>query len=499
MEGIKLGLKENWRQFTLLVVVNAFVGGMVGMERSILPEIAEQEFGMVVKTAILSFIVVFGITKAIANYYTGALANKVGRKNLLTIGWLFALPVPFILMYAPNWNWIVFANALLGINQGLTWSSTVVMKIDLVGEKNRGLAMGLNESVGYLAVGGVAFLTGWVASEYGLRPYPFYLGVGFAILGILFSWLFVKDTIHHVNYERVSSNIPKLKKIFWETSWGNKNLGSISQAGLVNNLNDGMVWGLFPLFLATRNFSIEEIGTIVAIYPSVWGLGQLFTGKLADLYDKKQLLFWGMFAQGAALFVMIWATSFTHFAILSVVLGLGTALVYPTFLAGVAQFTHPEQRAKSIGIFRLWRDLGYAVGAILTGVIADSMGLISSVAIISILTIMSSLIILFRMNTKMDLHPKCISQEELENKLFKGKILLVDVRSNAEYMAQHIEGAVNIHKEDFERNIEFFKQYDLIVTACGKGGGRSEEAAKMLNAMGIKANWLYGGTFGWLK
>lgn len=406
MDGIKLGLKANWKQFTLLVIVNAFVGGMVGMERSILPKIAEQEFGMVAKTAILSFIVVFGITKAITNYYTGTLANTIGRKNLLTIGWLFALPIPFILMYASNWNWIVFANVLLGINQGLTWSSTVVMKIDLVGEKDRGLAMGLNESAGYLAVGGVAFLTGWMASEYGLRPYPFYLGVVFSILGTLISWFLVNDTIHHVEHETVTSNISKLKNVFWETSWGNKNLGSITQAGLVNNLNDGMVWGLFPVLLSTRNFSIEEIGTIVAIYPSVWGLGQLFTGKLADTFDKKQLLFWGMFAQGAALFAMIWAISFTHFIILSIVLGLGTALVYPTFLASVAQFTHPEQRAKSIGIFRLWRDLGYAVGAILTGVIADSIGLISSVFTIAVLTIISSLIILFRMDTFMSLRTK---------------------------------------------------------------------------------------------
>lgn len=395
---VKLGLKENWKQFSILVIVNAFVGGMVGIERSILPQIAADEFGMLVKTAILSFIVVFGITKAITNYYTGVLANRVGRKNLLIIGWIIALPIPFILMYAPNWNWFVFANVLLGINQGLTWSSTVVMKIDLVGEKNRGLAMGINESAGYLAVGGVAFLTGWIASEYGLRPYPFYLGVGFAILGLVASWFLVKDTIHHLKSEQIVSKVPLLSNVFWETTWKNPNLGSVSQAGLVNNLNDGMVWGLFPLLLATRGFSIEEIGIIVAVYPSVWGLGQLFTGKLADLFQKKLLLFWGMFLQAIALLVMLKATSFSHFVLLSVILGLGTALVYPTFLAAVADYTHPTQRAKSIGIFRLWRDLGYAFGAVITGIIADTLGLLTSVGTIAFLTLISALIILIRMN-----------------------------------------------------------------------------------------------------
>ncbi len=398
MTEVKLGLKENWKQFALLLIINAFVGGMVGLERSILPKIAEQDFAMIAKTAILSFIVVFGITKAITNYFAGAFADKIGRKNLLVIGWLFALPIPFILIYAPNWNWVVFANILLGINQGLTWSSTVVMKIDLVGQKNRGLAMGLNESVGYLAVGGVAFLTSWIASEYGLRPYPFYLGMGFSVLGLLGSYFLVKDTIHHVAQENTTSAVEKLKNIFWETTWKNPNLGSISQAGLINNLNDGMVWGLFPILLASRQFSLEEIGVIVAVYPAFWGIGQLFTGKLADHYSKKWMLFIGMFVQGITLLLMIYATQFSDFVILSAVLGLGTALVYPTFLAGIAQYTHPSQRAKSIGIFRLWRDLGYAFGAILTGIIADHWGILPSVGVIGGLTLISALVILIRMN-----------------------------------------------------------------------------------------------------
>jgi MFS family permease len=267
MEPVQLGLRENWKQFFLLVVINAFVGGMVGLERTILPEIAEVDFGIAAKTAILSFIIVFGIVKAVTNYYTGALADRFGRKNLLTLGWLVALPIPFVLIYAPSWSWIILANVLLGINQGLTWSSTVVMKIDLVGEKNRGLAMGLNESAGYLAVGGVAFLTGWIASEYGVRPYPFYLGIAFVFIGLISSWLLVKDTAHHVKKETTTSQLPLLKNVFWETTWKNRNLGSISQAGLVNNLNDGMVWGLLPILLATKNFGLEEIGKIVALYP----------------------------------------------------------------------------------------------------------------------------------------------------------------------------------------------------------------------------------------
>lgn len=394
----KLGLKENWKQFTLLVIINGFVGGMVGLERTLLPQIAEAEFMLAAKTAILSFIVVFGISKAITNYYTGVLANRVGRKNLLIIGWIVALPVPLLLMYAPNWNWVVLANLLLGINQGLTWSSTVVMKIDLVGEKNRGLAMGLNESAGYLAVGFVAFSTAWIAAEYGLRPYPFYLGIGFAIIGLLSSWLLVRDTRQHVALETQHSSIQKLQNIFWETSWKNNNLGSISQAGLVNNLNDGMIWGLFPMLLSAKNFEITSIGKLVAIYPVVWGLGQLVTGKLSDLWDKKKMLFWGMLLQGLAILLMVYADTFWTLAILAVILGLGTAIVYPTFLAAIADNTHPEQRAKSIGVFRLWRDLGYAVGAILTGVIADILGIMPAVAFIGAITLISSMIIKFRMN-----------------------------------------------------------------------------------------------------
>jgi MFS family permease len=395
---VKLGLKENWQQFTLLVGINAFVGAMVGLERTILPQIAEADFGIAAKTAILSFIVVFGISKAITNYYTGAWANRVGRKNLLAIGWLFALPVPIILIYAQDWNWIVAANVFLGINQGLTWSSTVVMKIDLVGERNRGLAMGLNESAGYLAVGSVAFFTGLIASEYGLRPFPFYMGIVFALIGLLSSWLLVKDTIHHIKKEAEHSNILPLKNIFIETSWLNKNLGSISQAGLINNLNDGMIWGLLPILLIGKGFTLTEVGKLVAIYPIVWGLGQLFTGKMADHLKKKSMLFWGMFVQGLAIIIMSYVNAFSAFAILGVVLGIGTAVVYPTFLAAMADYTHPQQRAQSIGVFRLWRDLGYAIGAIVSGVVADVFGINYSILLIGVITVGSALVIKLRMD-----------------------------------------------------------------------------------------------------
>jgi MFS family permease len=397
LRQIQLGLKENWKQFTLLVIVNAFVGGMIGMERNILPQIAEVEFHISAKTAILSFIIAFGVVKAIANYFTGSLANKLGRKNLLLIGWLFGIPVPFILMYAGNWNWIIVANILLGINQGLAWSSTVVMKIDLVGEKQRGFAMGINEFAGYIALSVVAFLTGWIASEYGLRPYPFYIGIVLAVLGLLVSLLFVRDTRRHVARETTTSNIARLKRIFWETTWANKNLGSVTQAGLVNNLNDALTWGLLPLMLYAKGFTIGEIGLITAIYPAIWGIGQLFTGKMADYFCKKDLLFWGMLIQGLALIILPFALTMTHFIVISGILGWGTAMVYPTFLATVAENTHPADRAKSVGIFRLWRDLGYAIGAILTGLIADSFGMNASVLVIGLITIFSAAVIFYRM------------------------------------------------------------------------------------------------------
>ena len=397
--AVKLGLRENWKQFTILVVINALVGGMVGLERSILPGIAEQDFDLTAKSAILTFIVVFGISKAITNYYAGILASRFGRKKLLVAGWMAGIPVPLILMFATGWNGIIAANVLLGINQGLTWSSTVVMKIDLVGPKERGLAMGINESAGYLAVGATAFLTGWIASESGLRPYPFYLGLFFVIAGLFGSLLLVKDTTHHVELENESTTIPVLRNVFLDTSWRQPTLGAITQAGLVNNLNDGMIWGLLPLLLKSKGFSLAQIGTIVAIYPMVWGLLQLGTGKLADVWNKKDMLIGGMLLQGMAIISMVWAFSFNAFMVLSILLGLGTALVYPTFLAAITQNTPPQQRAGSIGVFRLWRDLGYAVGALLTGAIADRFGMVEAIGWTGTITLLSAVIILVRMKS----------------------------------------------------------------------------------------------------
>ncbi|HET9432897.1 MAG TPA: MFS transporter [Chitinophagaceae bacterium] len=402
MKSVQLGLKENWKQFTLLVIINGFVGGMVGLERSILPRIAEVEFHIAVKTAILSFIVVFGIVKAITNFYAGALADKFGRKKLLVAGWIIGIPIPFILMFAPSWSWIIAANVLLGINQGLTWSSTVVMKIDLVGEKQRGFAMGLNEFAGYISVAIIAFLTGWIASEYGIRPYPFYLGIGLVFLGLLGSIFLIKDTKHHVAKETISNTIPRLKNIFWDTTWKDKNLGSVTQAGLINNLNDGMAWGIFPILLATKGFTIGEIGIVASIYPAIWGIGQLFTGRMADKFCKKDMLYIGMLLQAIALVTLIWANTMLHFILLSSILGWGTAMVYPTFLATVAENTNPHDRAKSIGIFRLWRDLGYAIGAILTGIIADLISINAAILFIGLLTLASALIIEYRMKCKKD-------------------------------------------------------------------------------------------------
>ena len=397
MKNVKLGLRENWKAFTILVVVNAFVGGMVGIERSIFPKFAETEFGMTSKSAILSFIIAFGISKAIANYVTGFLAKMYGRKNILVLGWMIALPIPFILIYANSWNWVVFANILLGISQGFTWSSTVVMKMDLVGPKNRGLAMGINEFAGYISVGLFAFLSSYIAQQYGITPYPFYLGILLSVLGILFSIFLVKDTSIFVDKEQIINSNQKLDHLFLETTFKNKTLSSVTQAGFVNNLNDGMIWGLLPILLLSASFSLDKIGVITAVYPLVWGFGQLFTGKMSDHYAKKEMLFWGMFLQGLAIFALPYSSSFWIIIFLSVILGFGTALVYPTFLNTIASSTAPNQRAEIIGIFRLWRDFGYAFGALLSGIIADSFGVDIAVYFIAFLTLISAMIIRIRM------------------------------------------------------------------------------------------------------
>jgi MFS family permease len=401
---IKLGLRENAAQFSLLVVVNAFVGAMVGMERTILPMIGGGEFALKARAAVLSFIVVFGLTKAATNYFAGLLADRFGRKHVLVAGWLVAIPVPFMLMWAPSWNWILIANAFLGVSQGLTWSSTVIMKIDLVGSLRRGLAMGLNEFAGYGAMSCAALLTGYIAAAYGLRPEPFYPGVGFVAIGLFLSIFLVRDTHGHARAEiagagRVTAKTEPLSQweIFERTSVTDRNLSSISQAGLVNNLNDGMAWGLFPLLYAATGLSLADIGWLAAIYPAVWSVGQLFTGTLSDRIGRKWLIAAGMWVQAAGITVTAVSNAFAGFATGTVLLGVGTAMVYPTLLAAIGDVAHPAWRAGSVGVYRLWRDLGYAVGALLAGVVADVLGVHTSIGLIAGLTFLSGFVVAVRM------------------------------------------------------------------------------------------------------
>jgi MFS family permease len=406
--AVRLGLHENVAQFTLLVIVNAFVGAMVGMERSILPAIAEQEFHLVARTAVLSFIVVFGVTKALTNYAAGRLADHHGRKQVLVAGWAIAIPVPFILMWAPSWNWILVANALLGISQGFTWSTTVIMKIDLVGTERRGLAMGLNEFAGYVALAGAALLTGWIAARHGLRPAPFYPGVGFIAAGLALSALLVRETHTHVALESslhgASAQALSPREVFWRTSVTDPDLSSISQAGLVNNLNDGMAWGLFPLFFAAANLSLDRIGILAAIYPATWGVVQLATGALSDRVGRKWLIATGMWIQAGGISVVILSGGFLGFATGGVLLGIGTAMVYPTLLAAIGDVASPAWRASSVGVYRLWRDLGYALGALLAGFIADVLGLASAMWVVAAITCASGLVVAVRMHETLQTH-----------------------------------------------------------------------------------------------
>jgi MFS family permease len=400
--SVQLGVRENLAQFSLLVVVNAFVGAMVGMERSILPAIAEDEFHLAARTAILSFIVVFGVTKALTNYFAGRWSDRHGRKVVLVAGWLVAAPVPFLLMWAPSWSWILAANVLLGVSQGLTWSTTVIMKIDLAGPNKRGLAMGLNEFAGYFAVALSALATGYIAAEFGLRPEPFYLGVGFVVLGTLLSVLVVRETRHHVAHESkltgaAAHDTLSPREVITRTSFTDPDLSSVSQAGMVNNLNDGMAWGLFPLVFAAANMSLAQIGTLAAIYPAVWGLGQLFTGAWSDRVGRKRLIVAGMWTQAAGIVVIALGSSYAVFATGAVLLGLGTAMVYPTLLAAIGDVAHPSWRASSVGVYRLWRDMGYAVGALLAGVVADAFGLSAATLTIAALTFVSGVVVALRM------------------------------------------------------------------------------------------------------
>jgi MFS family permease len=387
-----LGLAANWRQFALLVGINAFVGGMVGIERTVVPLIGAEEFSIESTTLIVSFIVSFGIVKALANLVSGQLADQWGRKRVLVLGWLFGLPVPFMIIWAPSWNWVIAANALLGINQGLAWSMTVIMKIDLVGPKSRGLAVGLNEFAGYVAVGVTAFLTGYIASIYDLRPAPIYLGIGYALIGTVLSILLVRDTRDHVGLESSGARQAQrmsFREIFLLTSFGDRNLFAASQAGLVNNLNDGMSWGIFPLFFASFGLGVERIGILKAVYPAIWGILQIATGPLSDRWGRKGLIVAGMWIQALALFLTAFTRDFEWWLLGSLLLGLGTAMVYPSLIAAVSDASHPSWRARSLSVYRFWRDLGYALGALSAGIIADTLGLSWAIAAIAGLTFLS--------------------------------------------------------------------------------------------------------------
>lgn len=406
---IELGLRHNAAQFTLLVVVNALVGGMLGQERTVLPLLGNQEFGLTAYTAGLSFILVFGIAKAATNYVAGTWSDRFGRKPVLVTGWLVAVPVPFLLIWAPSWTWVIIANVLLGVSQGLTWSTTVVMKIDLVGPARRGLAMGLNEAAGYAAVAATALATGYLAETYGLRPEPFFLGIAFAALGLGLSTLAVRETREHAWLEaagrvaRADGRHDHLhgeltnRQVFVQTSFKEPALSSASQAGLVNNLNDGLAWGLFPILFSAAGLSVGKIGILAALYPAVWGVGQLVTGALSDRWGRKWLIASGMWLQALALALIARADSFAIWAAAAVLLGTGTAMVYPTLLASIGDVAHPAWRARSVGVYRLWRDGGFAVGALLAGIVADLLGVHAAVWTVTALTAVSGLVVALRM------------------------------------------------------------------------------------------------------
>jgi MFS family permease len=412
---LRLGLRANAAQFTLLVVVNALVGGMLGQERTVLPLLAEEEFGIRAYTAGLSFILAFGLAKAATNYVAGTWSDRFGRKPVLVAGWLVAVPVPLMLIWAPSWGWVIAANVLLGVSQGLTWSTTVIMKIDLVGPLRRGTAMGLNEAAGYGAVAVTALATGYLAEAYGLRPAPFFLGIAFAALGLGLSTLAVRETRDHARLEaaghlaRADGKHDHLHgeltdgQVFVQTSFKEPALSSASQAGLVNNLNDGLAWGLFPILFAASGLSVARIGLLAALYPAVWGVGQLFTGALSDRWGRKWMIASGMWLQAIALALVALAESFPAWAAAAALLGAGTAMVYPTLLAAIGDVAHPAWRARSVGIYRLWRDGGFAVGALLAGLVADALGVHAAVWTVAGLTALSGVVVAVRMY---ETHPR---------------------------------------------------------------------------------------------
>jgi MFS family permease len=395
-EAFEQGLRANWQQFALLVAVNAFVGGMVGLERTILPLVAGDEFGVTSKAAAVSFISSFGIAKAVTNLLSGHLAGRFSRKRLLVLGWLLGVPVPFVLIWAPAWEWIVAANLLLGANQGLAWSMTVNMKIDLAGPRQRGLALGLNEAAGYLAVAGTAFATGIIADAYGLRPEPFYLGVVIVAIGLALSVLFIKDTTPFIAMEAGTSGSAaeetSLRRAFTEATWTRPKLWGASQAGFVNNLNDGLIWGIFPLFFASKGLGLERIAILAAAYPLLWGVLQILTGWLSDVTGRKPLIVAGMLLQAAAIWLVTDVTSFALWFAAICLIGAGTAMVYPTLLAAISDGVHPMRRSSALGVYRFWRDVGAIAGALLGGLLADAVGVSVAIQAVAAITLMAGIL-----------------------------------------------------------------------------------------------------------
>jgi MFS family permease len=409
-----LGVRANLAQFSLLVAVNALVGGMLGQERTVLPLLAKDVFHLAAYTSALTFIVAFGATKAVTNLVAGALCDRFGRKPVLVAGWLIAVPVPLLLMTAPAWGWILVANVLLGVSQGMTWSTTVIMKIDLAGPAQRGLAMGLNEAAGYGAVAVAALATGYIAAHAGLRPEPFFLGLAFAALGLGLSAAAVRETHGHARYE-ASQHQPvagaphgqlSTREVVLLTSLRERSLSAACQAGLVNNLNDGLAWGLFPLLFAQHGLTVSQIGVLAALYPAVWGLGQLATGWWSDRVGRKRLIVAGMLLQALALGITALVHSFTPWAVAAILLGAGTALVYPTLLAVIGDNAHPTWRATAVGTYRFWRDAGFAVGAILSGILADAYGIPTAIVVIAVLTAASGVVVAIRMRENLTGHNK---------------------------------------------------------------------------------------------
>src|SRR5688572_20340205 len=401
--AVTLGLSANWHQFALLVAVTAFVGGMVGLERTVLPLLAEEEFGVKSKTAAVAFISTFGLAKALTNLFGGHLAGRFSRKDLLVIGWLFGLPVPFVIIFAPEWYWIVAANLLLGVNQGLTWSMTVNMKIDLVGPRQRGLALGFNEAAGYMAVAGAAYLSGVIAEQYGLRPEPFYLGIAFAAVGLALSTLLVRDTHGFVALEAAQHEVTArqpLRTTFAEATWRRPQLWGLSQAGFVNNLNDGLIWGIFPLFFASHGLGVERIAVLASVYPLMWGALMLVTGWLSDHAGRKPLIVGGMLLQGSAIWMATTGETFGLWFVSVALVGVGTAMVYPTLMAAIGDAVHPQERSSALGVYRFWRDAGAIAGALIGGTLADLFGFSAAIQIVAALTLFSGLVAAFALPSK---------------------------------------------------------------------------------------------------